>query len=169
MKPSGVPGRFTMRSMWSWLLTEDHQRFWFDRLCVYQGHEVLKAETITAIPAFIAQSKGMLVLWDDTRIYLRMQFFLDKRFDFNFGSEWSGDIVEYWDADRRFWDFGRFVNHIGFEKKRWWAHRSTPAKRLFKWPYKYLTGVITNPYKWSFGTLLTTGGLDFHVLWWDRA
>ena len=36
---------------------------------MYQGHQhqVLKAETITAIPAFIAQSKGLLVLWDDTR------------------------------------------------------------------------------------------------------
>eukprot|EP00434_Breviolum_minutum_P001337 symbB.v1.2.001175.t1/scaffold60.1/size581591/15 len=46
----------------------DHQRFWFDRLCVYQGHQhqVLKAETITAIPAFIAQSKGLLVLWDES-------------------------------------------------------------------------------------------------------
>ena len=83
--------------------TEDHQRFWFDRLCVYQGHQhqVLKAETITAIPAFIAQSKGLLVLWDDTR-----RFFLGGAgqrwqkghsgeriscsFDFNFGSQWSG-------------------------------------------------------------------------------
>ena len=80
--------------------TEDHQRFWFDRLCVYQGHQhqVLKAETITAIPAFIAQSKGLLVLWDDTqRFFLGGRDKGDKRvivvkgfhvlFVLNFGSQ----------------------------------------------------------------------------------
>ena len=66
--PVFLPETWLEKKQWA-RKTEDHQRFWFDRLCVYQGHQhqVLKAETITAIPAFIAQSKGLLVLWDDTR------------------------------------------------------------------------------------------------------
>ena len=39
---------------------------WFDRLCVNQGDIPTKAMTLQAIPAFIAQSKQMLVVWDET-------------------------------------------------------------------------------------------------------
>ena len=73
--PGFFPETWLEKMQWA-RKTEDHQRFWFDRLCVYQGHQhqVLKAETITAIPAFIAQSKGLLVLWDDTRRFWRDVF-----------------------------------------------------------------------------------------------
>eukprot|EP00434_Breviolum_minutum_P024583 symbB.v1.2.021713.t1/scaffold1892.1/size96974/10 len=40
--------------------------FWFDRICVNQIDETVKAQTLQAIPAFVAQSTQMLVLWDDT-------------------------------------------------------------------------------------------------------
>eukprot|EP00435_Cladocopium_sp_Y103_P060833 s406_g22.t1 len=44
----------------------DSRCFWFDRICVDQQHANLKHQTIQAIPGFVAQSKKMLVLWDDT-------------------------------------------------------------------------------------------------------
>ncbi|CAL1164149.1 unnamed protein product [Cladocopium goreaui] len=44
----------------------DSRSFWFDRICVDQQNASLKLQTIQAIPGFVAQSKKMLVLWDDT-------------------------------------------------------------------------------------------------------
>ena len=44
----------------------DSRCFWFDRICVDQKNASLKLQTIQAIPGFVAQSKKMLVLWDDT-------------------------------------------------------------------------------------------------------
>ena len=44
----------------------DSRCFWFDRICVDQQNASLKLQTIQAIPGFVAQSKKMLVLWDDT-------------------------------------------------------------------------------------------------------
>lgn len=43
-----------------------HISFWFDRICVDQVNDSVKAQTLQAIPAFVAQSSQMLVLWDDT-------------------------------------------------------------------------------------------------------
>eukprot|EP00438_Fugacium_kawagutii_P016029 Skav233596 [mRNA] locus=scaffold2520:683924:684988:- [translate_table: standard] len=40
--------------------------FWIDRICVDQVNDLVKAKTLQAIPAFVAQSSQMLVLWDDT-------------------------------------------------------------------------------------------------------
>eukprot|EP00438_Fugacium_kawagutii_P000605 Skav212030 [mRNA] locus=scaffold1285:31426:33033:- [translate_table: standard] len=40
--------------------------FWFDSVCVDQSNAFLKAESLRALPAFIAQSSKMLILWDDT-------------------------------------------------------------------------------------------------------
>jgi len=42
------------------------QTFWFDRLCVDQGHAMLRAQTLRAVPAFIAKSRQILILWDGT-------------------------------------------------------------------------------------------------------
>ena len=44
----------------------DRKTFWFDRLCVDQGNLPLKTQTLQAVPAFVAQAKKMLVMWDDT-------------------------------------------------------------------------------------------------------
>ena len=40
--------------------------FWFDRICVDQSNSSVKAQTLQAIPAFVAESTQMLVLWDDS-------------------------------------------------------------------------------------------------------
>eukprot|EP00438_Fugacium_kawagutii_P029466 Skav209233 [mRNA] locus=scaffold293:351644:354299:- [translate_table: standard] len=40
--------------------------FWFDAVCVDQSNLFLKAQALQAIPAFIAQSNTMLILWDET-------------------------------------------------------------------------------------------------------
>eukprot|EP00438_Fugacium_kawagutii_P023821 Skav220110 [mRNA] locus=scaffold1727:97641:99233:+ [translate_table: standard] len=40
--------------------------FWFDAVCVDQSNAFVKAQTLRTIPAFIAQSNKMLILWDDT-------------------------------------------------------------------------------------------------------
>ena len=42
------------------------QSFWFDRICVDQSDMAVKEQTLQAIPAFVAQSKQMLILWDST-------------------------------------------------------------------------------------------------------
>lgn len=42
------------------------QSFWFDRICVDQNDMAVKEQTLQAIPAFVAQSKQMLILWDNT-------------------------------------------------------------------------------------------------------
>ncbi|CAK9037455.1 unnamed protein product [Durusdinium trenchii] len=42
------------------------QTFWFDRICISEGNQIEKADTIRAIPAFVCHSKQMLVLWDET-------------------------------------------------------------------------------------------------------
>eukprot|EP00434_Breviolum_minutum_P016976 symbB.v1.2.014976.t2/scaffold1107.1/size155946/10 len=42
------------------------QSFWFDRICVDQNDMAVKEQTLQAIPAFVAQSKQMLILWDST-------------------------------------------------------------------------------------------------------
>ena len=39
--------------------------FWFDRICVNQADVFEKAAVLQAIPAFVANSNEMLVLWDD--------------------------------------------------------------------------------------------------------
>ena len=39
---------------------------WLDRLCVHQTDEEQKAEQIAALPIFVANSRRMLILWDDT-------------------------------------------------------------------------------------------------------
>lgn len=40
--------------------------FWFDRICVDQLNLDVKHQTLQAIPAFVAGSREMLVLWDET-------------------------------------------------------------------------------------------------------
>jgi len=40
--------------------------FWFDRICVDQLNLDVKHQTLQAIPAFVAGSSEMLVLWDET-------------------------------------------------------------------------------------------------------
>ncbi len=40
--------------------------FWFDRLCVDQHNLWVKVQTLQAVPAFVAQSTDLLVLWDHT-------------------------------------------------------------------------------------------------------
>ena len=42
------------------------RRFWIDQVCVHPSDPEVKARTLEAIPAFVAQSKQMLVIWDDT-------------------------------------------------------------------------------------------------------
>jgi len=42
------------------------QSFWFDRICVNQSDTAVKEQTLQAIPAFVAQSKQMLILWDSS-------------------------------------------------------------------------------------------------------
>ena len=39
---------------------------WFDRISVDQGNLLLKSQTISEIPTFIARSSTLMVLWDDT-------------------------------------------------------------------------------------------------------
>ena len=39
---------------------------WFDRISVDQGNLLLKSQTISAIPTFIARASTLMVLWDDT-------------------------------------------------------------------------------------------------------
>ena len=40
--------------------------FWFDQVCVNQEDSLVKVQTLRAIPAFIAQSRQLLLLWDDS-------------------------------------------------------------------------------------------------------
>eukprot|EP00438_Fugacium_kawagutii_P004317 Skav229425 [mRNA] locus=scaffold2297:257456:259066:+ [translate_table: standard] len=40
--------------------------FWFDRVCVPQDNALARVQTLRTLPAFIAQSTQMLVLWDDS-------------------------------------------------------------------------------------------------------
>ena len=40
--------------------------FWFDRISVDQGNLLLKSQTISEIPTFVARSSTLMVLWDDT-------------------------------------------------------------------------------------------------------
>jgi len=40
--------------------------FWFDRVCVDQHNLWVKVQTLQALPAFVAQSTDLLVLWDHT-------------------------------------------------------------------------------------------------------
>ena len=40
--------------------------FWFDRVCVDQQNLWVKVQTLQAVPAFVAQSTDLLVLWDHT-------------------------------------------------------------------------------------------------------
>ena len=42
------------------------RRFWIDQVCVHPSDPEVKSRTLQAIPAFVAQSKQMLVIWDDT-------------------------------------------------------------------------------------------------------
>ncbi len=44
----------------------NQKAFWFDRISVDQGNLLLKSQTITEIPTFIARSSKLMVLWDDT-------------------------------------------------------------------------------------------------------
>ena len=41
-------------------------RFWIDQVCVHPSDAEVKSRTLQAIPAFVAQSHQMLVIWDDT-------------------------------------------------------------------------------------------------------
>eukprot|EP00438_Fugacium_kawagutii_P024558 Skav223338 [mRNA] locus=scaffold200:217327:219000:+ [translate_table: standard] len=43
-----------------------NKSFWFDRVCVPQNSALATVQTLRTIPAFIAQSTHMLVLWDDS-------------------------------------------------------------------------------------------------------
>ena len=38
----------------------------FDRLCVHQTDAELKKKALESIPVFVANSKRMLILWDET-------------------------------------------------------------------------------------------------------
>ena len=40
--------------------------FWFDRISVDQGNLLLKSQTISEIPTFIARASTLMVLWDET-------------------------------------------------------------------------------------------------------
>eukprot|EP00438_Fugacium_kawagutii_P017973 Skav223033 [mRNA] locus=scaffold5:92529:92993:+ [translate_table: standard] len=40
--------------------------FWFDRLCIDQENLLLKCRSLQAIPAIVAHSTRMIVLWDET-------------------------------------------------------------------------------------------------------
>ena len=42
------------------------RRFWIDQVCVHPSDAEVKSRTLQAIPAFVAQSNQMLVIWDDT-------------------------------------------------------------------------------------------------------
>ena len=42
------------------------RRFWIDQVCVHPSDPEVKSRTLQAIPAFVAQSNQMLVIWDDT-------------------------------------------------------------------------------------------------------
>ena len=42
------------------------RRFWIDQVCVHPSDAEVKSRTLQAIPAFVAQSHQMLVIWDDT-------------------------------------------------------------------------------------------------------
>ena len=44
----------------------DCRKFWIDQVCVHPTNAEVKSQTLQAIPAFVAQSKQMLVIWDDT-------------------------------------------------------------------------------------------------------
>eukprot|EP00438_Fugacium_kawagutii_P027507 Skav202181 [mRNA] locus=scaffold1204:102201:103826:+ [translate_table: standard] len=43
-----------------------NKSFWFDRVCVPENNALATVQTLRTIPAFIAQSTQMLVLWDDS-------------------------------------------------------------------------------------------------------
>lgn len=40
--------------------------FWCDKVCVNQEDTVMKVQTLQAIPAFIAKTSQLLLLWDDS-------------------------------------------------------------------------------------------------------
>eukprot|EP00438_Fugacium_kawagutii_P020204 Skav207621 [mRNA] locus=scaffold1878:232672:235876:- [translate_table: standard] len=40
--------------------------FWFDSVCIDQSNLFVKTQALRAVPAFIAQSNTMLILWDET-------------------------------------------------------------------------------------------------------
>ena len=44
----------------------DCRKFWIDEVCVHPTNAEVKSHMLQAIPAFVAQSKQMLVIWDDT-------------------------------------------------------------------------------------------------------
>ncbi|CAE7867464.1 hypothetical protein AK812_SmicGene34651 [Symbiodinium microadriaticum] len=46
--------------------TLSRRTFWFDRICVHQENLDLKAKTIDALPHFVANSREMLILLDET-------------------------------------------------------------------------------------------------------
>ena len=43
----------------------DSRKFWIDQVCVNQHDAGMKSEALQAIPAFVAQSNQMLIIWDD--------------------------------------------------------------------------------------------------------
>eukprot|EP00438_Fugacium_kawagutii_P008968 Skav214289 [mRNA] locus=scaffold2257:225015:225704:+ [translate_table: standard] len=48
--------------------------FWFDRLCIDQENLLLKSQSLQAMPAFVAHSTRMVVLWDETWLCFRVFF-----------------------------------------------------------------------------------------------
>ncbi|CAJ1385378.1 unnamed protein product [Effrenium voratum] len=56
---------------------------WVDRLCIHQTNPDLKAKQVAALPVFVARSRRMLILWDDTyfeRLWCNLELATCARF-----------------------------------------------------------------------------------------
>ena len=70
--------------------------FWLDRVCVDQEKKDLKAQILQALPAFVAQSTQMLVLWDSTyfeRLWCNYELAVHAK---TFVSEDATQLVPVW-------------------------------------------------------------------------
>eukprot|EP00438_Fugacium_kawagutii_P023193 Skav215054 [mRNA] locus=scaffold1021:249411:252891:- [translate_table: standard] len=64
----------------------DSRSFWLDQECVSQTNADMKSRTLQAIPAFVAQSTQMMVLWDTTyfrRLWCNYELALHAKFSAN--------------------------------------------------------------------------------------
>ncbi|CAJ1417831.1 unnamed protein product [Effrenium voratum] len=56
---------------------------WVDKLCIHQTNPDLKAKQVAALPVFVARSRRMLILWDDTyfeRLWCNLELATCARF-----------------------------------------------------------------------------------------
>eukprot|EP00438_Fugacium_kawagutii_P004970 Skav222401 [mRNA] locus=scaffold4422:329730:331385:+ [translate_table: standard] len=76
--------------------TVSRKSFWLDRVCVDQDKKDVKAQILDAIPAFVAQSSQMLVLWDATyfeRLWCNYELAVHAK---TYASEDATQLIPIW-------------------------------------------------------------------------